>query len=154
MRTSPIRFPTEAKNTQLKPDIPLFARLVFRVRDSAAIQQTLIQQHPVRSTPFTLFAAQYSPKRTGINDWHQQTGTQTDTNRPAHRPTPTDRHQRLGGGTHADAIMGRIVHNATWIETGEWNMREHAARQATPPITTTGRHRRQPTTTHSGTTPQ
>ncbi|OZG65399.1 ATP-binding protein [Bifidobacterium hapali] len=50
-------------------------------------------------TGSTLFATQYPQK-----DWHQ----------------------RLGGGTHADAIMDRIVHNTTWIETGEWNMREHA----------------------------
>ena len=38
-----------------------------------------------------------------------------------------DWHQRLGGGVHADAIMDRIVHNTLWIETGEVNMREHAA---------------------------
>ena len=30
-------------------------------------------------------------------------------------------------GVHADAIMDRIVHNATWINTGEVNMREHTA---------------------------
>lgn len=39
-----------------------------------------------------------------------------------------DWHARLGGDVHADAIMDRIVHRATWIETGEMNMREHAAR--------------------------
>ena len=50
-------------------------------------------------TGSTLFATQYPQK-----DWHQ----------------------RLGGGTHADAIMDRIVHNTTWIETGDYNMREHA----------------------------
>ena len=33
-------------------------------------------------------------------------------------------HQRLGGGTHADAILDRIVHNATVVDTGEVNMRE------------------------------
>lgn len=38
-----------------------------------------------------------------------------------------DWHQRLGSGVHADAIMDRIVHNTIWIETGEYNMREHAA---------------------------
>nr|WP_279324749.1 hypothetical protein [Bifidobacterium felsineum] len=51
-----------------------------------------------------------------------------------------DWHQRLGGGTHADAIMDRIVHNTTWIETGDWDMREHAPRQVTtdqPPRTRT-----------------
>lgn len=36
-------------------------------------------------------------------------------------------HQRLGSGVHADAIMDRIVHNTIWIETGSYNMREHAA---------------------------
>ena len=35
-----------------------------------------------------------------------------------------DWHARLGGGTHADAIMGRIVHNAVTLLTGEVNMRE------------------------------
>ncbi|WP_205881211.1 ATP-binding protein [Leucobacter insecticola] len=40
-----------------------------------------------------------------------------------------DWHQRLGGDVHADAIMDRIVHRAIWVETGELNMREHAARQ-------------------------
>ncbi|KAB5604161.1 ATP-binding protein [Bifidobacterium jacchi] len=40
--------------------------------------------------------------------------------------TRKDSHQRLGGA-HSDAIMDRIVHNTTWIETGEWNMREHAS---------------------------
>ena len=39
-----------------------------------------------------------------------------------------DWHTRLGGGIHADAIMDRIVHNATWIETGELNMREYCAK--------------------------
>ncbi|MDV8001436.1 ATP-binding protein [Rhodococcus sp. IEGM 1408] len=38
-----------------------------------------------------------------------------------------DWHQRLGSGVHADAIMDRIVHNTIWIETGSYNMREHAA---------------------------
>ena len=36
-------------------------------------------------------------------------------------------HPRLGGGVHADAIMDRIVHNTIWIDTGNRNMREHAA---------------------------
>lgn len=36
-------------------------------------------------------------------------------------------HERLGGGTHADAILDRIVHNATTVETGEVNMRELTA---------------------------
>lgn len=35
-----------------------------------------------------------------------------------------DWHDRLGGGTHADAIMDRIVHNAVSLNTGEMNMRE------------------------------
>ncbi|MGP9615320.1 MULTISPECIES: ATP-binding protein [unclassified Brachybacterium] len=38
-----------------------------------------------------------------------------------------DWHPRLGGGVHADAIMDRIVHNTIWIDTGNRNMREHAA---------------------------
>lgn len=37
-----------------------------------------------------------------------------------------DWHQRLGSGVHADAIMDRIIHNTIWIETGTYNMREHA----------------------------
>ena len=35
-----------------------------------------------------------------------------------------DRHARLGGGVHADAITGRIVHDAVRVETGETNMRQ------------------------------
>lgn len=35
-----------------------------------------------------------------------------------------DWHARLGGGVHADAIMDRIVHNATWVDMGETNMRQ------------------------------
>jgi DNA replication protein DnaC len=38
-----------------------------------------------------------------------------------------DWHQRLGSGVHADAIMDRIVHNTIWFDTGNHNMREHAA---------------------------
>ena len=38
-----------------------------------------------------------------------------------------DWHQRLGSVVHADSIMDRIVHNTIWIETGIYNMREHAA---------------------------
>jgi len=36
-------------------------------------------------------------------------------------------HQRLGVGVHADAIMDRIIHNTVWVETGNYNMREHTA---------------------------
>lgn len=39
-----------------------------------------------------------------------------------------DWHARLGGGIHADAIMDRIVHNATWIEMGDVNMRAKCSR--------------------------
>lgn len=35
-----------------------------------------------------------------------------------------DWHERLGGGVHADAIMDRIVHNAVFLDSGEYNMRE------------------------------
>ena len=35
-----------------------------------------------------------------------------------------DWHERLGGGVHADAIMDRIVHNAVFLDTGGYNMRE------------------------------
>ena len=38
-----------------------------------------------------------------------------------------DWHQRLGSGVHADAIMDRIIHNTVWVETGNYNMREHTA---------------------------
>ena len=34
-----------------------------------------------------------------------------------------DWHVRLGGGTHADSILDRIVHNAITLNTGEVNMR-------------------------------
>ncbi len=34
-----------------------------------------------------------------------------------------DWHARLRGGVHADAIMDRIVHTATWLESGEIAMR-------------------------------
>ena len=36
-----------------------------------------------------------------------------------------ERHNRLGGDTIADAILDRIVHNTIWIDTGEYNMRQH-----------------------------
>lgn len=36
----------------------------------------------------------------------------------------SDWHHRLGGGVHADAIMDRVVHAATWFNSGEVNMRE------------------------------
>jgi DNA replication protein DnaC len=36
-----------------------------------------------------------------------------------------DWHGRLGGGTQADAIMDRIVHDAINIDTGTLNMREY-----------------------------
>lgn len=35
-----------------------------------------------------------------------------------------ERHRQLGGDTIADAILDRIVHNAVWIDTGEYNMRQ------------------------------
>ena len=35
--------------------------------------------------------------------------------------------KRLDSGVHADAIMDRIVHNTIWVDTGNHNMREHAA---------------------------
>ncbi|MGH8987722.1 MAG: ATP-binding protein [Acidimicrobiales bacterium] len=38
-----------------------------------------------------------------------------------------DWHERLGSGVHADAIMDRIIHNAIWIDTGSYNMRQHTA---------------------------
>lgn len=37
-----------------------------------------------------------------------------------------DWHPRLGGGVHADAIIDRIVHNATWVDMGEANMRQRS----------------------------
>ena len=40
-----------------------------------------------------------------------------------------DWHERLGGDVTADAIMDRIVHNGITIDTGEYNMRQHHARQ-------------------------
>ncbi len=40
-----------------------------------------------------------------------------------------DWHSRLGGGVHADAIMDRIIHNATWVYTGNLNMRQFYAKQ-------------------------
>lgn len=33
-------------------------------------------------------------------------------------------HRQLGGDTIADTILDRIVHNAIWINTGEYNMRQ------------------------------
>jgi DNA replication protein DnaC len=38
-----------------------------------------------------------------------------------------DWHQRLGPAGHADAIMDRIIHNAVWVDTGNYNMRAHTA---------------------------
>ena len=37
-------------------------------------------------------------------------------------------HERLGGGTIADAILDRIVHNAIFVETGSMNMREYCSK--------------------------
>ena len=34
-------------------------------------------------------------------------------------------HERLGGGTHADSIMDRIVHNSYSVPITETNMRKH-----------------------------
>lgn len=39
-----------------------------------------------------------------------------------------DWHERLGGDVQADAIIDRIVYRTIWVETGDTNMREHAAR--------------------------
>lgn len=44
-----------------------------------------------------------------------------------------DWHARLGGGIHADAIMDRIVHNASWVEMGEMNMRAKYGRGVARP---------------------
>lgn len=33
-------------------------------------------------------------------------------------------HERLGGGVHAESMIDRIVHNASWMESGNINMRE------------------------------
>lgn len=33
-------------------------------------------------------------------------------------------HERLGGGVHAESMIDRIVHNASWMESGNMNMRE------------------------------
>ncbi|MGK4255552.1 ATP-binding protein [Bifidobacterium pullorum] len=43
----------------------------------------------------------------------------------ATQPATKERHNRLGGDTIADAILDRIVHNTIWIDTGEYNMRQH-----------------------------
>ncbi len=37
---------------------------------------------------------------------------------------PKNRHARLGGGLHVEAIMDRIVHGTVWLETGDVNMRD------------------------------
>lgn len=37
---------------------------------------------------------------------------------------PKNRHTRLGGGLHAEAIMDRIAHGTVWLETGDVNMRD------------------------------
>ena len=42
----------------------------------------------------------------------------------------SDWHPRLGGGTHADAILDRIVHNSVSIDTGDVNMRAAMAARA------------------------
>jgi len=39
-----------------------------------------------------------------------------------------DWHERLGGGVHADAMMDRIVHNASWVYAGDINMRQFFAK--------------------------
>lgn len=43
----------------------------------------------------------------------------------ATQPATKEWHNRLGGDTIADAILDRIVHNTIWIDTGEYNMRQH-----------------------------
>lgn len=37
--------------------------------------------------------------------------------------------QRHGAGVHAEAIIDRIVHGTTWVETGGRNVSEHTAAQ-------------------------
>ena len=39
-------------------------------------------------------------------------------------------HRQLGGDVIADAILDRIVHNAIWIDTGEYNMRKRNGQNA------------------------
>lgn len=68
--------------------------------DSASRSMLLELMERRYDTASTVFCTQYAQK-----DWHH----------------------RLGGGVHADAIMDRIVHTATWITTGTTNMREHTA---------------------------
>lgn len=36
-------------------------------------------------------------------------------------------HQRLGSDVPAEAIMDRIIHNTSWIDTGNYSTRERAA---------------------------
>ena len=78
---------------------PLSERLRFVILPQA-MRRMLLELLELRyDTGSTVFCTQYAKK-----DWHQ----------------------RLGSGVHADAIMDRIVHNTIWIETGTYNMREHA----------------------------
>ena len=42
-----------------------------------------------------------------------------------------DWHQRLCSGVHADAILDQIIHKRVWVETGNYNMREHTALAST-----------------------
>jgi hypothetical protein len=71
---------------------------------------------PLRGDASTVFCTQYSQK-----DWHQ----------------------RLGSGVHADAIMDRIIHNTIWVETGNYNMRDHTAHRTAVENCHGGRQRRQ-----------
>ncbi len=38
-----------------------------------------------------------------------------------------DWHERVGSSVHADAIMDWIIQTTIWVETGNYNMCDHAA---------------------------
>lgn len=113
-RAHVIRMPDLAETWQAAADRPQGASRFIRKYSAFAVlvlDEWLLDKpdRPMRAmllelmerrydTASTIFATQYAKK-----DWHA----------------------RLGGGVHTDAIMDRIVHNATWIYTGQINMREH-----------------------------
>lgn len=64
------------------------------------------------------------PRPDAVLAWSSSTRRTTNRRRYGAPSTGGGWHGRLGGGTHADAIMDRIVHNAVTLQTGEVNMRE------------------------------
>ena len=88
---------------------------------------------------FKLFIPHHLQREEHLDEWLNYKVTEKDAKflyelfeqRSGNNPTifvgqyPVDEwHERLGGGTQADSIMDRIIHNAYEIPTSETNLRK------------------------------